>query len=190
MPAVHCGVLIGNLRVCRYVLGGPQSLWRTIMYANMYASHFDLIWSGGTHLCDLTSSLRQSNDCLLYNANNLRKTSMGNTMFGGITYVLNQKALAGRSFWEPADGGAMTMETEIIQWRWPSTWWNWKLGTVYPPAFYHLLQPHEQVFNMSGIGGSGSGYRGIGAEFNRSELYNAVPSLRCTKRASGILIHA
>jgi Cys-rich protein (TIGR01571 family) len=147
----------------RYVLGGPESLWRTLMYGNMYSQHFDLAVD---HLCDLTASLRQSNDCLLYNANNLRKTSMGNTMFGGVTYVLNQKALAGRSFWEPVDGGMMTFTDLFVEWKWPKTWWNWQLGTTYPPAFYHLLQPHEQVFGMQS-GMSEGGYQGIGAELNR-----------------------
>ena len=34
------------------------------------------------------------------------KTSIGNTdQFGSVTYVLNARELAGRSFWEPVDGG-------------------------------------------------------------------------------------
>ena len=36
----------------------------------------------------------------------LGKTSIGNTdQFGSVTYVLNARELAGRSFWEPVDGG-------------------------------------------------------------------------------------
>ena len=33
-------------------------------------------------------------------------------------------------------------------------------GTIWPPAFYHLLQPHEQVFNMGGD------YKSIAVLFN------------------------
>ena len=52
-------------------------------------------------------------------------------------------------FVEPIDGGLMTM----LQWQNWAFWvellfgnfgYNtWKLGTLYPPAFLHLLQPHE-----------------------------------------------
>ena len=54
----------------RYVLGGPEDLFTTIIYGDMFSAHFDLKVK---HLCDLTSTLRGANNCLLYNANNLLK---------------------------------------------------------------------------------------------------------------------
>lgn len=66
-----------------------------------------------------------------------------------MTFVLDAKQLEGRMFVEPIDGGLMTM----LQWQNWAFWvellfgnfgYNtWKLGTLYPPAFLHLLQPHE-----------------------------------------------
>ena len=108
----------GNLQQpCqRYVLGGPEGLMNTVMYANMYVNHFSL---AAGELCDLTSSLRESNSCMMFNANNLRKTSLGNIGFGSLTYVLDTHSLAGRSFWEPFDGGAM----ELFEW---DLWWQCK----------------------------------------------------------------
>lgn len=147
----------GNLQQpCqRYVLGGPEDLFPTIAYASMYEYHFDLSVPGG--LCELTSSLRKADDCMLYDANNLRKASLGNTQFGAVTYVLNTKALSGRSLFEPSDGGAydlfMNMPPYLFR-KYPTQ------GTIWPPAFYHLLQPHEAVFN---IGGS---YKSIATVFN------------------------
>jgi hypothetical protein len=137
------------------VLGGPESLFPTIMYASMYVSDFFL---NAAKLCDLTSTLRESNNCMMYNANNLRKTSIGNTnQFGAITYVLNEQALAGRSFWEPVDGGMY----DLFQYIPPFLFRPYPAqGTIYPPAFYHLLQPHEDVFDMGG------GYKTIATVFN------------------------
>ena len=59
----------------RWVYGGPEDLFTTIMYGDMFWAHFDLQLG---HLCDLTSSLRGANDCLLFNANNLLHGSIGN----------------------------------------------------------------------------------------------------------------
>jgi hypothetical protein len=130
----------------RWVLGGPEDLFTTVMYGDMFSVHFDMKVQ---HLCDLTASLRGSNNCLLFNANNLLHGSIGNYEYGGMTYVLDSKRLQGRMFVEPIDGGLMTM----LEWRNWRFWvnllfgnlgWNtWVLGTIYPPAFYHLLQPHE-----------------------------------------------
>ncbi len=135
----------GNLQQpCqRYVLGGPETLVGTVMYANMYVNHFHL---PAKNLCDLTSSLRESNSCMMFNANDLRKTPLGNIQYGSVTYVLDSKSLAGRSFWEPFDGGAMELFDWALLWHYPAQ------GTTYPPAWYHLLQPHERLFSMDGIG--------------------------------------
>eukprot|EP01052_Picozoa_sp_SAG31_P034481 SAG31_NODE_4035_length_3645_cov_1.508460_2_plen_982_part_00 len=130
----------------REVLGGPQNLEATIMYGDMYKSHFDLPVK---HLCDLTATLQKANDCLLFNANNLRRASIGNYEYGGMTFVLDAAKLSGRMLVEPIDGGLMTM-LQWTNWRfWLNKFlfnfdWNtWVLGTLYPPAFYQLLQPHE-----------------------------------------------
>jgi hypothetical protein len=113
----------------------------------MYNAHFDLKVD---HLCDWTSTLRESNNCLLYNANNLLHASIGNYEYGGMTFVLDSQKLQGRMFMEPIDGGLMTM-MEFGNWKfWAELilgnagWNTWVLGTLYPPAFYHLIQPHEE----------------------------------------------
>ena len=65
-----------RLQPCeRWVFGGPEDLFTTILYGDMFWAHFDLQVG---HLCDLTSSLRGANDCLLFNANNLLHGSIGN----------------------------------------------------------------------------------------------------------------
>eukprot|EP01043_Picozoa_sp_COSAG02_P123711 COSAG02_NODE_60709_length_270_cov_1.070175_1_plen_89_part_11 len=50
---------------------------------------------------------------------------------------------------EPVDGGLMT-QTQWANWKfWVNLlfgnfgWNTWVLGTLYPPAFLHLVQPHE-----------------------------------------------
>ena len=132
----------------RWVLGGPQDLFTTIIYGDMFESHFGL---KVRHLCDLTATLRQANNCLLFNANNLLHGSLGNYEYGGMTFVLDAKKLGAeeRMFMEPIDGGLMT-QTQWESWRfWVNLlfgqfgWNTWVLGTLYPPAFYHLIQPHE-----------------------------------------------
>jgi hypothetical protein len=45
----------------------------------------------------------------LFNANNLRKTTLGNVEYGGVTYVLNKQAMKGRLFWEAFDAGVTEM---------------------------------------------------------------------------------
>ena len=90
----------------------------------------------------------------MYNANNLRKTSIGNTnQFGAITYVLNEQALA-VSFWEPVDGGMYDLFGIYHR-----SCFVVPAGHNLPPAFYHLLKPH----GMSSMGG---GYKTIATVFN------------------------
>lgn len=184
----------GNLQQpCqRYVLGGPEGLMNTVMYlfqfnnrrmslslclslciclsfvytnvdrsryANMYVNHFLL---AAKNLCDLTKSLRKSNSCMMFNANNLRKTALGNIGFGSLTYVLDTNALAGRFFVEPFDGGAM----ELFEW---DLWWKYPAqGTIFPPAWYHTLQPHERMmsapFSLLHLQGS---YKTLATTLNR-----------------------
>ena len=130
----------------RWVLGGPEALFSTILYGDMFSTHFDLKVRS---LCDLTDSLQRASNCLLFNANNLLHASIGNFEYGGMTFVLDSRRLSGRMLVEPIDGGLMTMR----QWQTWQFWakklffqfgWNsWKIGTLYPPNFYHLIQPHE-----------------------------------------------
>jgi len=63
----------------------------------MYVDRFGM---EAKSLCSLTATLRGANNCMLFNANNLLKTSFGNVEYGGITFVLNKQALHGRLFWE------------------------------------------------------------------------------------------
>ena len=95
---------------------------------------------------------------MLFNANNLFKTSMGTIGdFGGITYVLNTRALQDRSFWEVWDGGVLEgTYTQLLGGKYPG------LGTVHPPAFYHLLQPHEELWTKAS-----KSYGSIAELFNR-----------------------
>jgi hypothetical protein len=74
----------GNLQQpCqRYVLGG-NSGGVPYFYSHMYIDRFGLKPDGKSDasLCSLTSSLRGANDCMLFNANNLRKASLGNVEY-------------------------------------------------------------------------------------------------------------
>ena len=84
----------------------------------------------------------RANDCMIYNANNLRKTSGGNTVaYGGMTYVLNPKTMRGRRFTEVADGGLLQEFHSKLNFSFP-----YPLGTV--EHWFHLLQPHEAFFNL------------------------------------------
>ena len=66
----------------RYVLGG-NSGGAPYLYAHMYVDRFGLKPNGKSDasLCSLTSSLRGANDCMLFNANNLKKASLGNVEY-------------------------------------------------------------------------------------------------------------
>eukprot|EP01052_Picozoa_sp_SAG31_P050285 SAG31_NODE_11406_length_1034_cov_1.519786_1_plen_142_part_10 len=118
--------------------------------------------------CELFSTLRAADSCMMYNANNLLKTSIGNIGFGAATYVLNPRTLNKRIMIEPWDGGLTSMmykQLKCTDGKLPP------LGTLDPPAFLHLLQPHEELFNMSlpsVFGGSGGGeYKSIAQLMNR-----------------------
>ena len=131
--------------VCqRYVLGGPESWWSTVTYGAMFIDGFGVepdSSMGNGNQCVFTSSLRSANDCLLYNANNLFKSPGGNDFdYGSVTYLLNRKVMSSgkqqRLLWEIWDGGLVSIYNKAQA----------RYGTVDPPAFYHLLQPHEEVW--------------------------------------------
>ena len=65
----------------------------------------------------------------------------GNPYYGGITYVLNPRAMKGRLFYLPWDSGL------IIDWikDYNATWPN-DLGTA--QHWHHLMQPHEYFLNQ------------------------------------------
>jgi hypothetical protein len=73
----------------RWALGGPQPLLNAAGYEKFYSTRFGM--PTVTDLEHLT--LREANDCMPFNANNLRKTSIGNFYFGGFTNVLNTHTL-------------------------------------------------------------------------------------------------
>eukprot|EP01060_Flectonema_neradi_P026584 TRINITY_DN3569_c0_g1_i1.p1 TRINITY_DN3569_c0_g1~~TRINITY_DN3569_c0_g1_i1.p1 ORF type:complete len:388 (+),score=52.69 TRINITY_DN3569_c0_g1_i1:498-1661(+) len=85
-------------------------------------------------------TLSMANECLLYNANNLRKTSLGNFIYGGITYVLNPNTLRTRTFFESWDAGLTEQMYPQLNISYPG------FGTF--DDWYHLVQPHEEFFNL------------------------------------------
>lgn len=109
----------------------------------MYENRFSLKVNGAAaQTCGLIHTLRDSNNCMLYNANNLRKTSIGNYFYGGMTYVLNQQRMQGRLIYEAMDGGlAEAMYKDLKPPVYPG------LGTT--RSFLHLLRPHEELFNQT-----------------------------------------
>jgi Cys-rich protein (TIGR01571 family) len=143
----------------RYVLGGPESFWSVgLGYSSMFIDGFGLspdTSAKNGQQCVFTSSLRSSNDCLLYNANNLYKFSGGNNIdYGSVTYLLNRKTMRKRLLWEIWDGGLVSMLAKN----------DAKYGTVDPPAFYHLLQPHEEVW--------GKQAKKSGASYSIADVFN------------------
>lgn len=124
----------------RYVLGGGQGIANAAGYTTFYTGRFGLPDSAGA--CGLLSTIREANSCMLFNANNLKKTSIGTVAgFGGMTYVLNTKALKGRLIFESFDAGLTEMMyRDLPGGKYPG------LGTE--SDFLHLLQPHELLNNM------------------------------------------
>eukprot|EP01043_Picozoa_sp_COSAG02_P027027 COSAG02_NODE_1576_length_11868_cov_82.967117_1_plen_1282_part_00 len=135
----------------RYVMGGGQRSLQ--FYQHLYTDRYGLDY--GSCGFSENTTLQQANNCMLFNANNLLKKSVGNFGFGGITYVLNTKVLRGRLIFEPADGGLTESKYQHVLpgGRYPT------LGTR--EAFLHLLQPHEELFNQSG------NYKTIAVVLNR-----------------------
>ena len=121
----------------RLVTGGPEK----IQLADSYAYNFFIKRVGmPTTAYSPNWTLSDANECLLYNANNLRKTSLGNFIYGGVTYVLNQKALKDRIFFEAWDAGNTETMYHELNMSYPG------FGTI--DNWYHLVKPHEELFNL------------------------------------------
>ena len=94
----------------RYVLGGAQPVANVFGYEQFYTGMFGLQTTASSDSkCGLFSTLREADSCMLFNANNLRKTSIGNFVYGSMTFVLNPKTLNDRLFWEAFDGGLTSL---------------------------------------------------------------------------------
>eukprot|EP01051_Picozoa_sp_SAG22_P014117 SAG22_NODE_1669_length_3849_cov_3.221333_2_plen_339_part_00 len=136
----------------RYAVGGGETLGSLQFYQHLYTARYGL--DPGSCGVGENTTLQQANNCMMFNAINLNKNSVGNLNFGGITYVLNTKVLRGRLIFEPGDGGLTESRYHVLPGgRYP------KLGTE--DAFLHLLQPHEELFNWTGH------YQTIAAVLNR-----------------------
>ena len=100
----------------RYTLGGPEDWTGIFGYSFMYSGfgvESDASWTMNT-ICGFTSTLRGANDCLLFSANNLFKTHIGNTGgYGAVTYLLNRKRMAKRMLLEIWDGGLLGVSSII-----------------------------------------------------------------------------
>jgi len=118
----------------RYVLGGPHPKQSVDSYSRMFTDMF------GVPTMSATTSMRKANDCLLFLADNLRKTSGGNIFYGGFTYVLNQKEMKGRLIFEAWDAG---LASQIAPTMSPPL----SLGLGTAADWLHLVQPHEEMWN-------------------------------------------
>lgn len=95
-------------------------------------------------------TLAEANNCILYNANNLQKTSLGNTYYGSVTYVF--KANPQTMFVFPYDSG----------WAWTQDpKWPWDIGTF--DEFYSVLLNNVEHYVTS----SSTGPKG----WNLAELF-------------------
>eukprot|EP00756_Hemistasia_phaeocysticola_P039203 Hpha_TRINITY_DN16802_c1_g1::TRINITY_DN16802_c1_g1_i4::g.151064::m.151064 len=120
----------------RYVLGGPQKVANVKTYIGFYTRRFGI---NSTEEA-MIKTLRNANDCLIFNANNLL-LSVGNIFYGGLTWVLNPQAMRDRLMFEAWDAGIT--ESQYLKLEPP----------VYPGLgtfedWLHLIQPHEELWNL------------------------------------------
>jgi hypothetical protein len=95
----------------------------------------------GVDASQALNSLRKANDCMIFSANDLRQISGGNVVYGAFTYVLNAKMMKDRLFWEVWDSAETeSLYTNLSTHAYPG------LGTY--DDFLHLIQPHEELWNM------------------------------------------
>jgi hypothetical protein len=118
----------------REVLGGNQA--RGYSYANF----FEIFGMPDVAYANSHWPLRQADECFLFNANNLRKTSLGNVFFGGMTWVLNPKVLDKTLLFEVWDAGKTFSAMREVNVTFPG------YGTR--RDWYHLVQMHEALFNI------------------------------------------
>jgi len=124
----------------RETLGGPQMTSDGEPFHYLYSSYFVEMGMPPAAFGNPHWPLRQSNECFLFNSNNLRKTSVGSMLYGAMTWVLNPDTLNDRLFFETCDYG---------MWKYLST-----KGNISYPGFgtrkdwYHLVEAHEAIFNL------------------------------------------
>jgi hypothetical protein len=126
----------------RFLVGESETLGSTRTYTSFFSRRFHMRETDYPTGYDATASLRNADNCMVFNANNLRKISLGNVnIYGGMTYVLNKDLMKSRFFYEAWDAGI----TEML-------YTKTALGT-YPGLgikdnWYHLVQPHVELFNL------------------------------------------
>ena len=90
--------------------------------------------------CDYLGTLREANDCMAFHSLNTIKGSQGGWTggYGGrfVTYVLNRGKMQGRLIYEPGDSGNDASSPWDV---------DWELGTVEPPAWFHVLKQHSEI---------------------------------------------
>ena len=91
-------------------------------------------------------TLREANECFLFNANNLWKDPSGNAIYGGMTWVLSPETTKGRLIVAPGDTGFVYAMTEGggyggIDVPFPG------FGTE--DHWYHLLAFHVALLNVN-----------------------------------------
>jgi hypothetical protein len=121
--------------VChRFVFGGKQTRHSLGFYERVFHGHF-----GMQAVNENRWTLEAANECLSYSATNLLKSSMGNLIYGGITYVLAADHLhrSGKLVLNTCDSGTLQL-LGMLRFL--------KSGTVHD--FYHLVEQNTQFMNM------------------------------------------
>jgi len=147
LSSLYSGVLQNSC--VRQAIGGPQRA------PNGYPPKFT--WMGmpesayGTKDDDdgfekMQYTLREANECFLFNANNLWKDPSGNAIYGGMTWVLSPETTKGRLIVAPGDTGFVYAMTEGggyggIDVPFPG------FGTE--DHWYHLLAFHVALLNVN-----------------------------------------
>jgi hypothetical protein len=125
----------------RFALGEGETLGSVGAYVGFFINRMHMAAEDfPTSAQDVT--MREVNNCFLFNANNLRKTSGGNVdIYGAMTYVLNRETMKSRFFYEAMDAGDVEpLFPELDPPVYPG------FGT--PGHWYHLVQPHVELFNL------------------------------------------
>jgi hypothetical protein len=125
----------------RHVLGGDQAVLYNLMVQHQFTDIFGIQTDSHIRsMCDYIGTLREANNCMVFHSLNTLKGSQGGWTggYGGryVTYVLNRKKMAGRLIWEPGDSGNDASSPFTV---------DWALGTVDPPAWFHVLKQHNEL---------------------------------------------
>jgi len=124
----------------REVLGGNEMSMADTPINYFYSYFFEFMGMPTTAYANPNWPLRQADECFIFNANNLRKTSLGNVFYGAMTWVLNPKVLENTLLFEVWDAGNTFSFGEAVNVSFPG------YGTR--RDWYHLVQMHEALFNL------------------------------------------